>query len=103
MCLHAMLLRKTALDHVQLALHKKYRNKGRKNVFHKNKQRCRDGAVYLTFVPAWKNELAENCRNKKGYHSMQQPMQVNILWLQDTLATLSPSLHPVHISMQAQI
>ena len=28
-----------------------------------------------------------------GCHSMQQPMQVIILWLQGTLATLSPSLH----------
>ena len=47
-------------DHVKLALHKKYKNKGHKNVSHKNKQRCRDGAVCLsnTSVPAWKNQLA---------------------------------------------
>ena len=35
---------------------------------------------------------------------MQQPMQVNILWLQDTLATLSPSLHlatSIIVSQQA--
>ena len=37
MCLHARLLRRTALDHVQLALHSKYRNKGRTDVFHENK------------------------------------------------------------------
>ena len=34
-------------------------NKGSKNVFHKNKSRCRDGAKCLqsTHVPAWKNQL----------------------------------------------
>ena len=35
---------------------------------------------------------------KEGYHFMQQPMQVNILWLQDTSAMLSPSLHLATIS-----
>ena len=74
---------------------KKYRNKGCKTVSHNNKQRCRDGAVCLstTSVPAWNINWQENVRNKEGYHSKQQPMQVNTLWLQDTLATLSPSLH----------
>ena len=36
---------------------------------------------------AWKTNWRKNVRNKEGYHSMQQPMQGNILWLQDTLAT----------------
>ena len=40
-----------------------------------------------------KTNWQKNFRNKEGYHSMQQPMQGNILWLQDTFATLSPSLH----------
>ena len=94
MCLHACRASKDCTDHAQLALHKTYRNKGCKNVSHKNKQRCRDGAVCLsnTSVPVWKNLLAEKVfRNKEGYHSMQLPMQVNRL--QDTSDVLSPSLH----------
>ena len=98
MCLHAMLLRRTALDHVQLALHKKYRNKGCKNVFRKIKQRCRDVGMVVGMLmmvqcishlcPHGKMSRQKNLRYKEGFHPMQQPMQVNILWLQDNLATL---------------
>ena len=39
------------------------------------------------------NCMAENIQVQGGYHSIQHPMQVNILWLQDTLVMLSASLH----------
>ena len=91
MCLHAMLLRRTALDHVQLAPHKKY-SKGCKNVFLKNKQRCRDVGmvVGMLMMVQCMSHLCPHgkIRYKEGFHPMQQPMQVNILWLQDNLATL---------------
>ena len=88
MCSHAMLLRRTAVDHVQLVLHKKYKNKG---VFHKKQAEM---SVYVSHICAHmeKQTGEKNFRYKKGYHFMQQPMQVNILWLQNALAMLSPSL-----------
>ena len=68
---------------MQLALHQMYINKGCKNVSHKNKKICQNGAVCLlnTSVPTWKKQLQENVRGKEGHYSMQQPMQINILWL----------------------
>ena len=82
-------------DHVQLALHKKYTSKGHENVSHQNKQRdIQHVVLYVSQTHLWHEQTnwRTNVKNKEGYHSMQQPMQVNILWLQDTLATLWGSL-----------
>ena len=80
---------------VQLALHKKQRNKGSKNVFHKNKSRCRDGAKCLqgTHVPAWKNQLAEKLQEQGGVPFHAQQSRLTFSGIKDTLDTCSPSLH----------
>lgn len=49
--------------------------------------------VVRDLCPHGKMNWRKNFRYKEGCHSMQQPMRVNILWLQDNLATLSSSLH----------
>ena len=74
--------------------------KGHKNVSHKT---SRDVEMVLCVSQTHlclhgKNNWQEIVRNKERYHSMQQPMQVDILCLQDTLATLSPSLHLSNIN-----
>ena len=56
---------------VSSCVYKKYRNMGRKNVFHKNKYvdvRYRDGAVCLsnTSVPTWKKQLVEKHPKQGG-------------------------------------
>ena len=67
-----------------------------KNGFYKNKQRCRDGAVCLsnTLGPHGKTSWWKTSGTRRGTIPCNVlPMKVNIFWLQDTLATLSPSLH----------
>ena len=69
--------------------------KGSKNVFHKNKSRCRDGAKCLqrTHVPAWKNQLAEKLQEQGGIPFHAQQSRLTFSSIKDTLDTCSPSLH----------
>ena len=66
-----------------------------KNVFHKNKSRCRDGAKCLqrTHVPAWKNQLAEKLQEQGGVPFHAQQSRLTFSGIKDTLDTCSPSLH----------
>ena len=70
-------------------------SKGSKNVFHKNKSRCRDGAKCLqgTHVPAWKNQLAEKLQEQGGVPFHAQQSRLTFSGIKDTLDTCSPSLH----------
>ena len=70
-------------------------SKGSKNVFHKNKSRCRDGAKCLqrTHVPAWKNQLAEKLHEQGGVPFHAQQSRLTFSGIKDTLDTCSPSLH----------
>ena len=76
MCLHAGVLKRTALTmRMQLALHKKYRNKGCKNVSHKKTSRDVGMVLCVSQTQLWhgKTNWRKNVSNKEGYHSMQQP------------------------------
>ena len=66
-----------------------------KNVFHKNKSRCRDGAKCLqrTHVPAWKNQLAGKLQEQGGVPFHAQQSRLTFSGIKDTLDTCSPSLH----------
>ena len=74
---------------------KAYIVKGSKNVFHKNKSRCRDGAKCLQriHVPAWKNQLAEKLQEQGGVPFHAQQSRLTFSGIKDTLDTCSPSLH----------
>ena len=60
---------------------------GSKNVFHKNKSRCRDGAKCLqrTHVPVWKNQLAEKLQEQGGVPFHAQQSRLTFSGIKDTL------------------
>ena len=87
MCLYAGLLIRTVLTMCSLHSVKSFPTKTSRDI---GRMLCVPQIhLCLHGKPNWQ----KNVRNKEGYHSMKQPTQVNILWLQDTFATLSPSLH----------